>query len=152
MDGLDATSINCSVSYRWMQQTNASVILKPPVVTNSTIEMMIRLPVTLAKLAGAPAQVTHPPAAKAPEGFVVLGLTIQRPSDAVVIPAYAATNILFTSVVPIPVATSLVPLACLLYGFLGGMLLNVGTTCCGAYLGLLLSGFRPSQNLAPWPT
>ena len=94
MDGLDATSINCSVSYRWMQQTNASVILKPPVVTNSTIEMMIRLPVTLAKLAGAPAQVTHPPAAKAPEGFVVLGLTIQRPSDAVVIPAYAATNIL----------------------------------------------------------
>ncbi len=111
MEMLDETS-NCSrIALLWYNMSDDTL----PVVTNETIEARVRLP-----------------------GIAVLGLRFRRPSLIVTIVGYALVNMVATSVVPMPIATSLVPLSTILFGFLAGMVLNVSSTCAGAYLGLLL--------------
>jgi len=115
-------------SRNWRRDANCSIVLDlshdnstdllVPVVTNRTIEVKVRLP-----------------------AHHVASVIFRRPRWAtveVLLLAYSAVNIVATSVIPIPVATTLVPLATILCGLLGGLALNVGTTLVGAYLGLLL--------------
>ena len=78
-------------------------------------------------------------------GFAVLGVRVRRPGPVATVLLYAFLNILVTSVFPVPMATTLVPVATILFGIVPGMVLNVLTTCIGAYLGLLIvrCGCRP---------
>ena len=111
---------NCSLVLHWYNATQGAML---PVLTNSTIEAKVRVPGTM----------------------MVLGLQIRRPGVVLTLLGYSLINILATCIVPMPIATSLVPLATILFGFIGGMLVNVGTTCVGAYLCFLLvrHGCRP---------
>ena len=109
-------SSNCSIVLDLSHDNSTELLV--PVVTNSTIEVKMRLP-----------------------AHHVASIIFRRPRWAtveVLLLAYAAVNIVATSVIPVPVATTLVPLATILCGLLGGLVLNVGTTLVGAYLGLLL--------------
>ena len=106
---------NCSVVVSWYNESDDV----SPVVTNTTIEAKVRLILPM-------------------PGVMVLGLRFRRPGPVMTIVLYTVVNVLATSVVPMPIATSLVPLSTILFGFFGGMALNVLTTCLGAYLGLLL--------------
>lgn len=103
----------------WHLGVNTTDSLLVPVVRNSTIAMKVRLP----------------------GSTTVLGLRFRRPSRFWVFVLYSAANIFATSIIPIPIATSFVPLACILFGLVGGMVINVGTTCVGAYLALVLVRF-----------
>ena len=103
---------NCSsVAVLWYNKSDDGL----PVVTNETITAKVRLP-----------------------GVAVMGLRFRRPSLLVTIVGYALVNMVTTSVCPLPIATSLVPLSTVLFGFLAGMIINVTSTCAGAYCGLLL--------------
>jgi len=102
----------------WYNTTDDQWYDTIPVVTNDTITAAVRLP-----------------------GVAVLGFRFRRPGKVLTFLMYAFVNILATSVVLLPIATSLVPVACILFGFLGGMLVNVSTTCVGAYLGLVLARY-----------
>jgi len=113
-DSSDGIGGNCStnlVSLLWYNHTGDMA----PVVTNTTIEAKVLLP-----------------------GFAVLGVRFRRPSLLLTVIGYSLVNVIATSVIPMPIATSLVPLATILFGFLSGMIINVSSTCVGAYLGLLL--------------
>ena len=112
---------NCSIVLSFYNATTIDDVQLPE-VTNTTISMHVRLP-----------------------GFVVLGVRIRRPGPIVFLSGYTIINVIATSVIPVPIATTLVPLATLLFGLLGGIALNVGTTCLGAYLSfhLLRNGCRP---------
>ena len=103
---------NCSsVAVLWYNESDNGL----PVLTNETITAKVRLP-----------------------GVAVMGLRFRRPSLLVMIVGYALVNMVTTSVCPLPIATSLVPLSTVLFGFLAGMIINVTSTCAGAYCGLLL--------------
>ena len=112
-DGRSWRRNNCSIVLDLSHDNSTDLLV--PVLTNRTIEVKVRLP--------------HDH---------VLGLRFRRPRLEVLLLVYSAVNVVATSVIPVPVATTLVPLATILFGLLGGLALNVGTTCLGTYLGLRL--------------
>ena len=112
-DGRSWRRDNCSIMLDLSHDNSTDLLV--PVVTNLTIAVKVRLPLE------------H-----------VASVTFRRPRLVVLLLAYSAVNIVATSVIPLPVATTLVPLATILCGLLGGLVLNVGTSCVGAYLGLRL--------------
>jgi uncharacterized membrane protein YdjX (TVP38/TMEM64 family) len=105
---------NCSIAVTWH---NATAAVAPAHVTNTSIGVNVRI---------------------AP-GFAVLGVRIRRPGPVALIALYTAINVCVTSLIPVPIATTLVPVATLCWGFVGGILVNVLSTCIGAYLGLVLT-------------
>jgi uncharacterized membrane protein YdjX (TVP38/TMEM64 family) len=66
----------------------------------------------------------------------VLGISFDPSSPAILL-EYSIVNIVATSVIPVPVAGPLTAVAAALFGLVGGMAINVGTSVVGAWLGLL---------------
>lgn len=106
---------NCTIGFSWHNASDGHH--RRAVVTNTTIAV---------KLGG-------------------VRLRVRRPGPVALLLLYSAVNVVATSIIPIPIATILVPVATLCFGLLGGIALNVLTTCLGAYVGLLLTrhGCRP---------
>eukprot|EP00966_Prymnesium_polylepis_P101640 2353719-Prymnesium_polylepis.1 len=74
----------------------------------------------------------------------VLGITFD-PADRTVIVQYSLMNMFLCSVVPFPLAGGMVVVAALIWGVVGGLLINAVTSLLGAYISLVLTRafFRP---------
>ncbi len=74
--------------------------------------------------------------ANATEPTSVLGFTFD-PSDPLVVIEYCAATILVNSIIPVPLAATLVAIGTLLFGLISGLAINTAVSVVGAYLGLL---------------
>lgn len=70
----------------------------------------------------------------------VLGLSLD-PDDPLVVLEYSIINVLVTSVVPLPLAGTMVAVGCGLFGIVAGLVLNTVTSAIGAYLGLFATRY-----------
>lgn len=75
-----------------------------------------------------------------PERTTILGLSLDvQESPVMAALEYTGINFIISSVVPIPLAGTLVAVGVLMFGIVGGMAINVISSTLGAYVGLLLT-------------
>jgi uncharacterized membrane protein YdjX (TVP38/TMEM64 family) len=77
----------------------------------------------------------------------VLGFSFDTGAPVATFFEYTSLNVLICSVLPIPLASTMVGLAVLLYGMVLGMIINTSSLTLGCYLSLLLTRFACRPRL-----